>query len=236
MIITIFANLISVNWITPISNILTIVMNFIGSYLGMVLIVVITCLFWILGIHGVAVIGTLIRPFWFQMIFLNAFAQINGFACPYIANEIFYQWFIWVGGSGCTIGLVLLMRYLSKSSHLKDIGKSTFISSLFNINEGVIFGTPISCNKDIMIPFLIAPLISGTVGWFAMNSGLVNAPFILVPWVLPAPIGAFISTGGDISAIILCAIQIIISVIVYYPFFKSYDNKLFCEENKKCVS
>ena len=76
----------------------------------MVLIVVITCLFWILGIHGVAVIGTLIRPFWFQMIFLNAFAQINGFTCPYIANEIFYQWFVWVGGSGCMIGLVLLMR------------------------------------------------------------------------------------------------------------------------------
>ena len=88
----------------------------------------------------------------------------------------------------------------------------------------------------MMIPFLIAPLISGTVAWFAMNSGLVNAPFILVPWVLPAPIGAFVSTGGDISAIILCAIQIIISVIVYYPFFKSYDNRIFYEENKTCVS
>ena len=51
-----------------------------------------------------------------------------------------------------------------------------------------------------------------------MNSGLVNAPFILVPWIFSALIGAFVSTGGDISAIILCAIQIIISVIVYYPF------------------
>ena len=232
IIMTILANLVSVNWIVPISNILAPVMKFIGSYFGMTLILISSCLFWILGIHGVAIIGVLVRPFWFQMIFLNTFAKINGFTSPYIVNEMFYQWFVWIGGSGCTIGLVFLMRYLSKSNYLKSIGKSTFISSLFNINEGVIFGTPIACNKTMMIPFLIAPFISGTVAWFAMNSGLVNAPFILVPWVLPTPIGAFISTGGDISAIILCAVQIIISVIVYYPFFKSYDNKLFCEENE----
>lgn len=230
--ITILANLVSFNWITPISKISIILMNFIGSYFGMILIVVITCLFWILGIHGVAVIGTLMRPFWFQMIFLNTFAKINGFTTPYIANEIFYQWFVWIGGSGCTIGLVFLMRYLSKSNHLKEMGKSTLISSFFNINEGVIFGTPIACNKRMMIPFLIAPLLSGTIAWFAMNSGLINSPFILVPWVIPAPIGAFVSTGGDLSAILLCVVQVIISVIVYYPFFKSYDNELFCEENK----
>lgn len=221
----------SFDWIN-ILNIITIyVMKGLGSYIGMVLVVAVTSLFWMYGIHGVSIIGVIARPFWIQMIIVNTFNFISGRASAYIANEIFYQWFVWIGGSGCTLGLVVLMRYSAKSNYLKALGKDNLTTSLFNINESIIFGTPIVLNKKMMKPFLIAPVVCATVSWFAIKSGLVTAPFILAPWVLPNIAGAFIATAGDLRAILLCIILLIVSMIIYYPFFKSYDKSLLEEEN-----
>lgn len=228
IILTMF---ISFKWI-DILNVITIyIMKLLASYIGMIVIVTVTSLFWMYGIHGVSIIGVIARPFWIQMIIVNAFNFISGTESAYIVNEIFYQWFVWIGGSGCTLGLVLLMKYKSKSSYLKALGKDNLATSLFNINESIIFGTPIALNKKMMKPFLIAPLVCATISWVAIKSGLVTAPFILAPWVLPNPLGAFIATGGDFSTIMLCMILLVISIIVYYPFFKAYDKSLLEEEN-----
>lgn len=48
----------------------------------------------------------------------------------------------------------------------------------------------------------------------------------MVPWTLPAPIGAYLSTGGDWRAVVLVIINIAISVVIYLPFFKMYDRKM----------
>lgn len=54
------------------------------------------------------------------------------------------------------------------------------------------------------------------------------------PWTLPAPIGAFLTTGGDWRAIVLCLVNILISTAIYYPFMRMYDRdqlrKEQCEE------
>ena len=47
---------------------------------------------------------------------------------------------------------------------------------------------------------------------------------------MPGPIGAYLATGGDWRAIVLSIICILISMLIYYPFMKMYDNKLFKEE------
>lgn len=46
-------------------------------------------------------------------------------------------------------------------------------------------------------------------------------------------IGAYLACGGDWRAAVLNIILIIISVIIYYPFFKMYDNELLAEEKSK---
>jgi len=47
---------------------------------------------------------------------------------------------------------------------------------------------------------------------------------------LPGPIGAFLATNGDIRALILNVLLIILSVLVYLPFFNKYDADLKKQE------
>ena len=87
---------------------------FLTSIIGILLIVVLTCGFWLSGIHGVAMVGILLDLFGTQMLMVNLICYINHQAIPYIGVEGFYQWFVWIGGSGATLGLVLLCRFLRK--------------------------------------------------------------------------------------------------------------------------
>ena len=188
------------------------------------LIILIT-FFWSFGIHGVSIIGTLARPLWLQLIDANTAAQAAGEAIPHIAAEPFFQWFVWVGGSGATIGLAILLAVASKSAYAKALGKATIVPAIFNINEPIIFGAPIVLNPILIIPFMLAPLVLGTLSWFAMSMGLVSKVVLIAPWTLPGPIGAYLSTGGDWRAAVLNIICIAISVVIYYPFFRMYDRK-----------
>ena len=188
--------------------------------------------FWIFGIHGASIVGTVARPLWLMLIDQNAQAFAAGEAIPNVAAEPFYQWFIYIGGSGATIGLVLLLLFRSKSTYGKTLGKTAIIPAIFNINEPVIFGAPIVLNPVLMIPFVFVPMILSILAWIATNLGLIGRVITIAPWTLPGPIGAFFATG-DIRAAILNIVLIILSVIMYYPFFKIYDNKLYKEEHEE---
>src|SRR5699024_5315622 len=42
-----------------------------SNYLVLLIVIILICSFWYLGIHGVTVISTIMRPFWFQMVLFN---------------------------------------------------------------------------------------------------------------------------------------------------------------------
>ena len=199
---------------------------------SVMLIVFLDTFFWIFGIHGSSIVGTVARPLWLVLIDQNAQAFAAGEAIPNIAAEPFYQWFIYIGGSGATIGLVLLLLFRSKSTYSKTLGKTAIIPAIFNINEPVIFGAPIVLNPVLMIPFVFVPMILSILAWIATNLGLIGRVITVAPWTLPGPIGAFFATG-DIRASIFNILMIILAVIMYYPFFKIYDNKLYKEEHEE---
>lgn len=188
--------------------------------------------FWIFGIHGASIVGTVARPLWLMLIDQNAQAFAAGEAIPNVAAEPFYQWFIYIGGSGATIGLAILLLFRSKSAYGKTLGKTAIIPAIFNINEPMIFGAPIVLNPILMIPFVIVPMVLAIIAWIATQLGLVGRVITIAPWTLPGPIGAFFATG-DFRASILSIILIILSIIMYYPFFKIYDNKLYKEEHEE---
>jgi PTS system cellobiose-specific IIC component len=197
---------------------------------GVLIPVFLITFFWSFGIHGVSVVGAVARPVWEVYLANNSAAVAAGKAIPHVAPETFFQWFIWIGGSGATLGLVLAMLLVAKSSYSKTMAKATIVPSIFNINEPVIFGMPIVLNPILIIPFIVTPLIGATLAYIATTIGLVNPTYVMVPWTLPAPIGAYLSTGGDWRAIILVLVNIAISFFVYLPFFKMYDRKLLAQE------
>ncbi|WP_297639559.1 PTS sugar transporter subunit IIC [uncultured Clostridium sp.] len=218
------------DWHGAVSKVVSPLVTATDTLPSVMILVVLVTFFWSFGIHGVSIVGSIARPLWLQILDANTAAQAAGEALPGIAAEPFFQWFIWIGGSGCTIGLVILLATVTKSSYGRTLGKSCLVPGIFNINEPVIFGAPIVLNPTLIIPFIVTPLVTAVVAWFATTLGLVNAVVVTAPWTLPGPIGAFLATGGDYRASILNIVCIIISIIIYYPFVKLYDKKLLKEE------
>ncbi|WP_044642365.1 PTS sugar transporter subunit IIC [Risungbinella massiliensis] len=201
---------------------------------GVLIPVFLITFFWAFGIHGVSIVGTVARPVWEIYLAKNAEAVASGSSqLPHVAPETLYQWFIWIGGSGATLGLVLAMIFFAKSKYLKALSRTSIVPSIFNINEPIIFGTPIVLNPILIIPFVIIPLITATIAYLATALGYVHPTYILVPWTLPAPIGAFLATGGDWKAIVLVVINVAISFSIYLPFLKMYDRTLVQQEQEE---
>ena len=184
---------------------------------------------WFAGIHGAAIVGGILQPFFLVNLGLNQAALAACQPLPHTFVEPFWSFFIVLGGSGATLGLVLLyMR--SKSAHLRSIGKLGIVPACFNINEPVIFGSPIVMNPVLFFPFIVAPMVNATIAWFAASSGLIGKVISLVPWTAPAPIGAAWGAGWVVTNGLLVVALIVIDLLIYLPFFKVYEKQLLAQE------
>lgn len=198
-----------------------------NSLFGGLLTVFLICFFWVLGIHGPAIMGPVIRPFWDISIAENmeVFQSTgNAHELPNIFTEQFLQWFVWIGGAGTTLALVVLFLF-SKSNYLKQLGRLSILPGIFNINEPVIFGAPIVMNPILGIPFLVAPLITTTISYFATTTGIVPMMAARLGFAIPAPIAAWMSTNWSVAAGILVVVNFLITLAIYYPFFKVFEKQ-----------
>lgn len=196
-----------------------------NSLFGGLLTVLLITFFWVLGIHGPAIMGPVIRPFWDMSIAENVEAFADGasaFDLPNIFTEQFLQWFVWIGGAGGTLALVVLFLF-SKSEYLRSLGKLSLLPGIFNINEPVIFGAPIVMNPILGIPFIVAPLVTTSVSYVFTLLGLVPKMATRLPMTIPAPIAAWMSTDWHIMSGVLVIINFIITAAIYYPFFKVFE-------------
>jgi len=176
------------------------------------------------GIHGISIINSILLALWQKYLALNAQAFANHTTLEYITAYPFFQWFIWIGGAGSTLGLNILLLF-NKNEYLKNIGKSSITFSIFNINEPLLFGLPIIFNPYFLVPFILVPIVNGIISYLAFYFNLVNKVYIEVPWMLPFFIGSYLSTN-DYKAIILSLINLVISIVIYYPFLKAYQKHL----------
>ncbi|OJG72356.1 PTS system, lactose/cellobiose family IIC component [Enterococcus phoeniculicola] len=191
------------------------------------------CVFWALGIHGHAVLGPIIRPFWDQAILENAELFQNGmsaFDLPNIFTEQFYQWYAQMGGTGATLALVVLFMF-SKSKYLKQLGKLSILPGIFNINEPVIFGTPIVMNPLLAIPFILVPIVNTILVYIVTALNLMPKMMVKPPFSIPAPFGALITSNWNIVALIMVFVCFFVSLAIYYPFFKMFE-KIQVEQEK----
>lgn len=228
--------LIFLLWFIPVSFlqlllfVFLLLCNIVQSYLGVVIIVVLTSVFWILGMHGVGVLGTILRPFWLYMIIDNFLSYLFSQPVHYIGTESFLSWFVWIGGSGATLGAVFWMRLFAKSSHLKKIGNESLVSGIFNINETVVFGLPVVKNKHVVIPFVLVPLLCATITYILMAFHYISLPQLIIPWVFPTLIGGFLACMMNINTLIVSIALIFISFLIYSFFLRKYDIILLEQE------
>ena len=203
-----------------------------GSFFGMMGLSFITNLLWTAGIHGSNLVtGGIARPVLDTLMDQNRIALSARQPLPNIVTTQFFDIFHNMGGSGTTFSLAIMLLFLSKSKQLKEIGKLAIGPAFFNINEPILFGLPIVMNPILIIPFILAPLVTVMVTYLAMYSGLVaKVTGVALPWTTPPFISGFLATNHWTGT----AIQVVnffITAAIYYPFFKIWDDKKLQEEN-----
>lgn len=179
-------------------------------------------LLWTVGIHGASLVGGIMSPVWYSLSQQNAVAKAAGEVPPNIICQQFWEMFSTIGGSGSTFALAIMLLTIVKSKQLKAIGKSAIWPGLFNINEPIIFGLPIVMNPIMMIPFVLAPVVSITIAYFVTDLGLADKAFAMAPWTTPPFINAFLDTG-DIRTAVLQFVCFLVTGIIYYPFLRMAD-------------
>ena len=156
---------------TDIFNLLYVPFSFVSglvdTWWGVLIIVFLIHFLWFFGIHGATIITSFTNAFVLANMASNVSGSFHVFAGDFINS------FITIGGSGATLGAVLYMAFMSKSHQLRELGKVAVVPGIFNINEPLLFGLPIVYNIDLVIPFVLAPMTSSMVGYFAIATHFV---------------------------------------------------------------
>ncbi len=139
-------------------------------------------------------------------------------------QEVYFTGWMAAGGVGFTLTLAILLLF-AKSGRLKAIGRATIAPSIFNINEPLVFGAPIVFNPILMIPFWINGTLIPAITYLVLKAGWVAIPYKAFQlWYIPYPISTYM-VNGDWRGVILFFALAIISLIIWYPFLKVYDNQ-----------
>lgn len=206
--------------------------GFSSTLLGGIVYVLINSIFWTFGIHGGSIVGVIFGAMFTVIRDVNRLAFQNGEPIPHIISEQFFNIYVFLGGSGATISLVIGYILFSKTKQFKEIGKLSAGASLFNINEPVIFGSPVVLNPILMVPFILAPVILTLVSYLAISSGLIAPAVLPVPWTMPIVLSGFISSGGHISSSILQIFNLLLGILIYLPFIKLLDKNSEIEHDE----
>lgn len=196
---------------------------------GVLFLVFLINLFWIFGINGGAVVNSVASAFVLANLSANAAAVEAGEAMQYINSGPFYNVFGNIGGFAATLGMVIMMLFVSKSSQLKSVSRIAIGPQLFNINEPVTYGMPLVMNPYLVVPILLVPSINVIIAYICTSIGLIGKIYINAPWTLPGPLLAFASTL-DWRAVVLWFILLGLDMLLYLPFLKMYDRYLLKKE------
>lgn len=197
-----------------------------GSIAVMILLSLLQQVLWFFGIHGTNVILPLVTPLWLAMDLENLNAVQAGLTPPNIVGLAFFNIITW---SGLALGLVLLMLR-AKSQQYRQVGKISIVPAMFGITEPVIFGTPLVLNFDLAFPFITNNAIALTLAYVLTKLGIV-AKFIGVQTIFGLPLGFHAAVEGSISIILLqLFIQLVLSPVLWYPWFKRLDMSTYKEE------
>lgn len=202
----------------------------IGSSLGGVIVAyIITNILWLLGVHGKALVFSVVLPMWSAATAENLAAAQAGLESPHIIDLGFTTIFMEIGGAGCVLALCLLMLFTAKSQQFKSLGKMFFIPTLCGISEPIHFGTPLVMNLKFALPFITAPIVSGVLGYVATLAGLVPRMVgTTVPTGTPQILNGFLI--GGVRGMIMQIIVLVVCMAIYYPFFRAVDCQAYQEE------
>lgn len=198
-----------------------------GSLPAMILLTIIAQTLWFFGIHGTNVTNPIVTPIWLALDVMNLNAVMSGEVAP---NIIGYAFFMTITFGGTALGLVILMLR-SKSKQYRQLGKLAIVPALFGITEPVIFGTPLVLNFKFAIPFIFNNAICIIFAYVLTALNIVPR-FMGTTYVFGLPIGFSAAIQGSIRIIILQLVIQLLSILLWWPWFKSAEKEAVMNESK----
>ncbi|WP_423252227.1 PTS transporter subunit EIIC [Vibrio vulnificus] len=125
-------------------------------------------LLWFLGVHGYYALLPLVELLQ-QASSLNYSTFVAGGEGHYAMNLSMMGTFVFIGGSGATLSLVVAMLLFAKQKSLKLIAIASIPIGLINVNEILLFGLPIILNPRMFLPLPFPPAIVHLVNRFTLS-------------------------------------------------------------------
>ena len=198
---------------------------------GIIILYLVIMLFWLVGIHGNNMVSAVKESIFTPLALENVEKFNKGEKPTNIINMYAIQMWGEIGGSGCTLGLVIAIFIFSKREDNRAIASLSIVPGCFEINETVTFGIPMVLNPILGIPFVLTPIILEIVGYVLTVIGFCPVACLTVPWTCPPLIFGFLATGAQFMGAVTQAILIALSVVIYTPFLISYEKY----QNKQAV-
>src|SRR5699024_5252299 len=200
-----------------------------STYWSMIAFTFTVQILWFFGIHGFMVVSPIFYSVWLPLGLENLEMIARGEEQTNILSGGFYNSFVVIGGSGATIGLAILLLFFSKSKRYKTLGKISLPPAIFGINEPIIFGTPMVLDPFMFVPFVFGPIIISSFAYWTMRLGLFPiANGTHFPAGTPLGLNSFVN--GGVSLLILQFLCVLLSVVIYYPFFRVIDKQSLKDE------
>lgn len=177
---------------------------------------------WFFGLHGANLLEAVLNPIYGQLglnnieMFSNGVKTVGDGLSVWVRGS--WDAYVYLGGSGGTIGLVLAILFFSKVKQDKEIAKLSLPTGIFMINEPVLFGLPVVLNPIYFIPFVLNQPILAGIAYVATSVGFAGPIVNQVPWTTPPVLNAFLSTNGSIGAVIIALVNIAVAFMIYLPF------------------
>lgn len=176
-------------------------------------------LLWFVGIHGYYALLPMVNLLQ-EASSLSYSTMLAGGDVPYVMNLSFMGTFVFIGGSGATLSLVLAILLFARQRTLRLIALASIPIAFINVNEILLFGLPIIYNPRLLLPFVLTPMVNVVTGLLAVQWGWVSAPSVSVPFHTPVLFNAWVSTEGDWHAVLLQLFNVLIGCAIYLPAVK----------------
>ncbi|WP_338985384.1 PTS transporter subunit EIIC [Spiroplasma endosymbiont of Diplazon laetatorius] len=191
--------------------------NAVSGLGGMISIVFLWQLLWFMGIHASGILSPIVEPIQLDGLIQNQQALAEGVQPQYVFTNPFMNNFLFMGGTGGTIGLIIAILLFSKRGDYRTMAKVTLIPALFCINEPLLFGLPIVLNPILFIPFVFGPLLAGIFAYLATTTGIMPHSSVVVPWTTPPILGGILTTKSLMGGVV-AAVNFIMLIGIYSPF------------------
>lgn len=174
---------------------------------------------WFFGLHGSNILMGIFSP-----IFIALYTE-NVHGADHIFVQGTFDAFIMIGGTGATFGFILAIFLFSKNKAEKEIAKLGIGPAIFQINEPVIFGTPLVLNIRYAIPFVLSMPILTITTWLGFKAFSIHPVTIWIPWTSPVGVGGLLATQMDWKGLLLAVINFAIAFGIWTPFVMFWTRK-----------